>query len=151
MKRFLEIAEAEKGVAEIAGPGNNPRIIEYHSTTTLKATADSVPWCSSFVNWVVTQAGHRGTNSAAAKSWLNWGAPLATPEPGCVCVIRQRNAGADPATGSATGYHVGFWLRQMDGRVYLRGGNQSDQVKDSSFGLGAYVIVGYRRPTLKTT
>lgn len=147
----MSIAEGEIGQHEVDGSGNNSRIVEYHSTTSLRATQDSVPWCSSCVNWCLKKAGIKGTDSAAAKSWLNWGEALAEPTPGCICVIRQRNSGADPTTGSATGYHVGFWLRQADGRVYLLGGNQSDQVKISSFGLGAYSIVGYRMPTLKNS
>jgi hypothetical protein len=45
-----EIAKAELGTTEVPGTQNNPRILEYHATTTLKATTDEVPWCSSFVN-----------------------------------------------------------------------------------------------------
>jgi len=37
------------------------------------AAADETAWCSSFVNWVLRQAGIRGTNSAAAASWTSWG------------------------------------------------------------------------------
>jgi uncharacterized protein (TIGR02594 family) len=140
------IAEKEIGVKEVDGPANNQRVIQYHATTTLKATEDSVPWCASFVNWCVTQAGIKGTNSAAAKSWLGWGEPLVEPEEGCVCVIRQKHNGSDPTTGSASGYHVAFWVKESDGRVFLLGGNQGDQVKISSFGLGGYEICGYRRP-----
>ena len=64
---WMAIAIAELGVHVDSLPGqHNARILEYHQTTTLRATDDETPWCSSFVNWVLTQSGRRGTNSAAA-------------------------------------------------------------------------------------
>ena len=145
MKKWLEIALKEIGVKEIRG-GENARIIEYHASTTLKAREDEIPWCSSFVNWVMTQAGYKGTNSAAAKSWLSWGKEIPKPEKGCICVIKKKSAGSDAATGSASGYHVGFFVSEDANYVYLIGGNQSDQVKISGFNLRAYDICGYRMP-----
>jgi len=144
--KWLEIAEKEIGVTEKAGPANNQRIVQYHSTTTLKATQDSVPWCSSFVSWCITQAGLKGTNSAAAISWLNWGVPT-EPKEGAVTIIRQKQKGTDKATGSSSGNHVAFFKKIEGGRIFLLGGNQSDQVKVSSFGLGSYEVIGYRWPT----
>ena len=71
---WYNIAQAEMGVKEILGASkNNQRILDYHATTTLGAKTDEVPWCSSFVNWVMKQAGIEGTNNAMAKSWMNWG------------------------------------------------------------------------------
>lgn len=60
---WLVIARREEGVLEnTSNTEHNPRIIEYHSTTG-KFQNDETPWCSSFVNWVITQAGLKGTNS----------------------------------------------------------------------------------------
>jgi uncharacterized protein (TIGR02594 family) len=144
--RWLEIAEGEIGQKEVVG-GENARILEYHSTTTLHANEDEVPWCSSFVNWCLKQAGIEGTNNALAKSWMTWGIGIEIPTVGCICVIHKKSqTGLDMSTGSSTGYHVAFWLMEKDGRVHLLGGNQSDQVKMSSFGLGTYEIVAYRVP-----
>lgn len=145
MRKWLEIAVAEIGQKEMRG-GENPRIVEYHDTTTLSANEDEVPWCSSFVNWCLKQAGIIGTNSAAAKSWLLWGRKIEQPEKGCICVIRQKKSGNDAATGSASGYHVGFWINEEAGHLRLLGGNQSAQVKISSFNLANYEICGYRMP-----
>lgn len=144
--KWLEIAEKEMGVKEVRG-GENPRIIEYHATTSYGAKEDEIAWCSSFVNWCMIQAGIKGTNSAAAKSWLDWGTVLDTPQVGCVCVIKLKTKKDDPATGTTSGYHVGLWKKTEGGRVSLVGGNQSDQVKVSSFGLGTYEICGYRQPS----
>jgi uncharacterized protein (TIGR02594 family) len=142
---WLDIAEGELGTVEKRG-GENPRILEYHATTTLKAREDEVAWCASFVNWCMEKAGIKGTGSAAAKSWLTWG-DTSPQKYGAVCVIKQKSKGHDAATGSASGYHVAFFLKIENGRVFLLGGNQGDQVKISSFGLGSYEVCGYRWPT----
>jgi uncharacterized protein (TIGR02594 family) len=146
-KAWMPIAAAELGISEVARPGEHTqRIIEYHKTTTLKATTDETPWCSSFVNWVMIQAGYRGTNSAAAKSWLNWGQPLATPREGAITVIRRKGATRDAATGSGTGYHVAFYVSSSATHVRLLGGNQRDRVRYSNYALSAYEVKGYRWP-----
>jgi len=127
---WMDIATAELGVHEDSLPGqHNARILEYHQTTTLKATDDETPWCSSFVNWVIRQSDRTGTNSAAAKSWLNWGVEATNPTPGAIVVIKKKTPGLSQATGSTTGYQVGFF-----------------QVKYSSFPLATYEIKGYRKP-----
>ncbi len=67
------------GVEELPGAAHNPRILEYHRTTTLghgAASKDETPWCSSFVNFCMVMSGFRGTNSASARSWLKWGSGL---------------------------------------------------------------------------
>lgn len=143
--KWLEIAEKEIGQHEVRG-GENPRIIEYHSATTLKAKEDEIPWCSSFANWCMKQAGIQGTGSAAAISWASWGVKLTKPREGCVVVIRQRKSGTDQATGSSSGNHVAFFNKIENGRIFLTGGNQSDSVKVSSFGLASYDVVAYRWP-----
>ena len=145
---WMNIAEAEKGVIEDSRPGmHNARIVEYHQTTSLRATDDETPWCSSFVNWVIKQSGRNGTNSAAAKSWLNWGMEVTHPTRGTIVVIKKRTAGTDQATGSSSGFHVAFLVSVTPTHIRLLGGNQGDQVKESTFSLSAYDVKGYRWPT----
>ena len=136
---WLEIAEKEIGVHEITG-GENPRIVAYAATTTLAAKEDEVPWCSSFVNWCLSRAAIKGTKSAAAKSWLSWGMGINVPSLGCVCVVR------DIRQPEGHGYHVAFWQGESEGRLILLGGNQSDSVKVSSFGMTTFQVQGYRIP-----
>lgn len=134
---WFDVAKKEIGTKEVSGSGDNPRVIEYHSTTTLKATEDSISWCSSFVNWCFKQAGIKGTNNAAARSWLNWGTELKEPKQGCV-VIYWRVA-PDSWQG-----HVGFVDRVEAGKVYTLGGNQSDAVNIKAFPVSQ--VLGYRWP-----
>ena len=125
--KWLEIALLELGVKEIKGQSHNPRILEYHDTTTLHATSDEVPWCSSFVNWCITKAGLIGTNSAAARSWEKYGERLKSPVLGCIVVMSR---GDDPRSG-----HVGFYIESVNHGKHINvlGGNQSDTVKLETF------------------
>lgn len=138
MQRFLEIAMDELGVHETPGTDATARIVEYHSTTTLKATSDEVAWCSSFANWVVKQSGEKGTGSAAARSWLDWGKPVMVPYPGCI-VILERKTADNPHSA-----HVAFYTCDDKDPAYIQaiGGNQGDKVRMSRF--PKHQIIGYR-------
>jgi uncharacterized protein (TIGR02594 family) len=132
---ILSIAEKETGIRESAGSRDTARILEYHACTSLKSNRDETPWCSAFVNWVIKQAGGKGTNSAAARSWLKWGQAVKDPYPGCIVVLKR---GAPPAG------HVGFFVyrRSPAGWVQVLGGNQTDRVKVSFFQESD--VLGYR-------
>lgn len=120
--RHLQIAQGELGTHEIRGARNDPRVIEYHQATSLKARNDETSWCSSFVNWTMQQAGVRGTDSAAARSWLTWGQAVpkdaAHVKPGDVIVFPRGN---NPAQG-----HVAIVSEVLgNGMVRVIGGNQA--------------------------
>lgn len=143
---WMNIASAEFGIHEDSHPGqHNERIVEYHKTTTLKASDDETPWCSSFVNWVMIQSGYKGTNSAAAKSWEKWGTAVTTPTKGNIVVIKKKS-GPDQATGSTSGYHVGFLISKSDKYITILGGNQGNSVKESNYKLSSYDVIAYRKP-----
>ena len=144
---WFNVARAEEGVREKMEPGeHNARILEYHRTTTLKASDDETPWCSSFVNWVMIQSGRKGTNSAAAKSWLDWGVSAVKPERGTIVVVRQKTRGTTPTTGSRSGCHVGFYVSSTATHIKILGGNQDNQVKETNYPLKSFEVVGYRKP-----
>lgn len=132
---WMDFAWPELGVRETPGDGNNPRVLEYGAATSLHPSQDSVAWCSTFANWAMKQAGIPGTNSAAARSWLTWGAQ--TQEAcGAVAILSR---GTNPAQG-----HVGFFLHRAAGRVWLLGGNQGDCV--SVMGFDASRLLDLRWP-----
>ncbi len=125
--KWLVAALKEIGTRELEGLEHNPRIIEYHEETSLRATTDEVPWCSSFINWCMAQAGIKGTRSAAARSWLKWGRELETPIRGCVVVL--------PRGKSSWQGHVGLFIEFVNNGKHFNmlGGNQSDTVKLQTF------------------
>jgi uncharacterized protein (TIGR02594 family) len=132
---WMPIAIAELGVREVPGEGDSPRIAQYLGSTDLDrrlASNDETPWCSGFVNWCVETAAMAGTNSAAARSWLNWGKPLHIPRRGVITVL-DRGAGQG---------HVGFFISRSVDTVTLLGGNQGDQVCVASYDLSR--LLGYR-------
>ncbi|AIX13063.1 baseplate hub subunit and tail lysozyme [Erwinia phage phiEa2809] len=141
-QKWMEIASGEIGTKEYAGKfNNNPRIIEYHKTTSLAASQDEVSWCAAFVGWCLIKAGYTATRSALARSYVNWGSTLAAPRFGAVVVFRRGN---NPTFG-----HVGFVQRFDANYIYCLGGNQSDSVKISRFPRSS--VLSYRWPTGLTT
>jgi uncharacterized protein (TIGR02594 family) len=124
-------------VREIPGAQHNPRILEYLATTSVGPSGgDETSWCSAYVNWSLRMARVVGTNSAAARSWLQWGRK-AEPQVGAVCVLWR---------GSPTDWrgHVGFVLGWNGGAVHLLGGNQGDRVSVQSFPTAR--VLEYRMP-----
>ena len=132
---WMAIASNEVGVKEYPGNGENPRIVEYLRSTNLSApdsARDETPWCSAFANWCVEKAGYAGTDSAWARSWLNWGSAITKPRHGCIVVL-QRNVNNG---------HVGFYLGATATGIRLLGGNQSNEVKVSIYKKSD--LLGYR-------
>lgn len=126
---WVKKAREEIGTKEVPGSKDNPRIVEYHSYTTLKATDDETPWCSSFMCWVFGG----GTRSAAARSWLSWGQHLDKFIPGCIVIYKR--------TG---GHHVHIGIKKVAGGIQGLGGNQGNTVKESVYSADA--VLGYRWP-----
>jgi uncharacterized protein (TIGR02594 family) len=134
---WMSLAFAELGVRRF-GPGeSNPRIVEYNAHTNLAGYDDKISWCSSFLNWCLANAGHRGTGSALARSWLDWGQVLEQPAYGCIAVLSRD----DPTSWKG---HVGFYLRHDTEAIYLFGGNQLEEVRERAYPRSE--VLGYRWP-----
>lgn len=131
---WMPPAIAEIGVKEFNGDADNPRIVEYLSSTNLSksmADQDETAWCSAFVNWCVEKAGYAGTDSAWARNWLNWGQELKKPRRGCIVVFSRGSGG-----------HVGFYMGKTGSNVKVLGGNQGDAVSIAAY--PADRLLGYR-------
>lgn len=139
---WFDMAKRELGTSEQSGSTrNNPRILEYHASTTLPgnlARIDETAWCSSFVNWCISRVGLKGTNSARARSWQDWGRKLSDPVPGCITVFSRPSAG--PQSG-----HVAFYVSETATHIKVLGGNQSNQVKESNYPKSR--LLSYRWPS----
>jgi uncharacterized protein (TIGR02594 family) len=140
---WVGIARGELGQRDYPGPRHNPRVIEYLNTTGYQANNDETSWCSAFVNWCMLKASQRGTNNAAARSWLTYGQALGSPRPGCVVVLWRES----PSSWKG---HVGFFEGfDVGNRVRLLGGNQGggvgwDEVCVTTFPQER--VLGYRWP-----
>jgi uncharacterized protein (TIGR02594 family) len=130
------INELQFNIAEMPGKEANPRIIEYHSHVSLKSTSDEVPWCSSALNCCFYECGMKGTNSAAARSWLGWGTAVKFRQGAIAVFWRSRPDGAEG--------HVGIALAEDLSTVTILGGNQSNSwciIK-----MARHKLLGYRWP-----
>ena len=134
---WMPIAVQEIGTKETPGDGDNPRVVEYHRSTTLdkvSASNDETPWCSSFVNWCVEKSGFAGTDSAWARGWLNWGKKTDKPRRGCIVVFER---------GASSG-HVAFFISEEGDYYNVLGGNQHDEVCISRYAKSR--LLGFRVP-----
>ncbi|KAB0583649.1 TIGR02594 family protein [Ideonella dechloratans] len=135
---WLAIAAAEQGVHAHPPGSSNPRITAYHAGTNIAGYDDKVSWCSSFVNWCFERCGVRGTGSALARSWLDWGEALDVPVPGCVVVLWRESRESWKG-------HVGYYLRHELQDVVLLGGNQLGAVQEHRYPLET--VLAYRWPS----
>lgn len=131
---WMEIAKAEIGQKEISGSKHNSRIVAYHAATTLKATDDETPWCSSFVSYCLEKAGIASTKNAWARSYLNWGKKIESPVKGCIVVFSR---GADSG-------HVAFFEEDEGSQIKVLGGNQGNEVCYDTYPKSR--LLGYRLP-----
>lgn len=94
-------------------------------------------WCAGIVNAAITASGGTGTNSLAARSFLEWGEPTDRPEIGDIAVFER----GEPGSGQG---HVGFYAGlNEDGSIKVLGGNQGDKVGYGNF--SADKLLGYRK------
>lgn len=114
---WIKTAMKEVGILEVPGPEHNERIMEYHKVSGGFST-DEVPWCGSFVNWVMIKNKIDTVKiPARAKSWLDFG-KQSCPIVGSIAV-KSRSGGG----------HVCFVVgRNIMGDLYCLGGNQSNGV-----------------------
>ena len=131
----IALAERGKGVAERPGGEHDPEILKYLASTVIgsdpKFLKDETPWCSAFVNWCVTQAGVKGTNSAKARDWHDnggWGRRLDEPVKGCIAVLWRERPDHPDRLG-----HVGFYDRAEGDKIFLLGGNQSNTINVAAY------------------
>jgi uncharacterized protein (TIGR02594 family) len=134
----FDIAKTYIGTVEAPGPENNPVVMEmYASVGHDWVEHDSVAWCAAFVGHCLEKAGLRSTRKLTARSYLDWGIPVALhdAQPGDIGVI--------PRGSSSWQGHV-FFIDRMEGAwVWGLGGNQSDAVNVKRYPVSK--LLGVRR------
>jgi uncharacterized protein (TIGR02594 family) len=134
----IDVARAEMNLAVTETPDeSNARILLFNATTAGGEETSDTPWCSSFVNYCVTQvpAVAPGTNSKQAQSWhlQHWHQDVThNPTEGDIVVFERRQGSGD---GPVLGGHVGFFIsRSQDEATFqILGGNQHKTINISSF------------------
>lgn len=136
MANPFDIASSQVGLRE--GP-DRAAIKDYLTTGGQNLDPATLAWCAAFVNSSLAQAGLKGTGSNLARSFLNYGEAVDTPQKGDLAVFSR----GDP---NGPFGHVGFFdSMNPDGTVKVLGGNQGDSVSFANYGTDR--LLGYRRPT----
>ncbi len=134
---WLAAAWAEFGVREIPGKDDAAEILSYfREAGDTSVETEATPWCAAFAGAMLRRAGHAGTGSLLARSYLGWGDALAAPRLGAITVLAR---GDDPNAG-----HVAFFLGETADKLYLLGGNQGDAVCVAGFDKAR--LIGLRWP-----
>lgn len=138
---WLKRAYRDLGLKETPGAPSTKRILEmYRLAGHPYVKDDGVAWCSAAANAWMAEAGHKGTGSLAARSWLKWGKKLDHDKPlprGAVVIFTRGN--------STWQGHVAFVVEDKGERlIKVLGGNQSDAVTEAMYRRGA--LLGARWP-----
>jgi uncharacterized protein (TIGR02594 family) len=143
------------GTHEIPGPNDHPLILEALETCDnlgdWAKNRDETAWCAAIITLAMERNGFVGTRHGLAAKYLDWGIEQVGPMHGSVVVIRRRGGGSDARTGSRRGFHVSLFEEAAEGGLWLRGGNQSNQIKISFYPLKRYEVLGYRWPVLRSS
>lgn len=136
---LLQIAMGEIGVQGIPGIGDNPQILKYAEEADFpEYNSDETAWCSLFMNWVAEKAKMVRSKNLLARSWLNVGTPIQSPEPGDIVIFWR---GSPDSWKGHVGIFMGFSVDNS--RIYSLGGNQGNQVSITGFRTSE--LLGFRR------
>lgn len=133
---LVEKAFSQYGIREIVGENDNPEVLKYFDALGFGSLKDETAWCSAFVNWVAMKCGLEYSGKLTARSWLNVGQKVTTPQLGDIVVFWREN----PTSWKG---HVAIYIRETNEYIYCISGNQSNQVKVSAYPKTR--LLGYRR------
>ncbi|SHI63181.1 TIGR02594 family protein [Rubritalea squalenifaciens DSM 18772] len=135
---YAERAQEYLGLSEVPGAESNRTILGWIRSFFSWAKDDGeLAWCAIFINTMLAKSGIRGTGSAAARSFLQWGEPVEKPRKGDIVVFWR---------GSRQGWqgHVGlYWGEAGSEHIYCLGGNQANRVSIAKYPRSR--VLGYRR------
>lgn len=114
--------------------------------------AERVEWCACFVSWCANQCGYIDAGVIPKFSGCEWGVAWfkqrgqwadrsITPEPGMIIFFDWE----DEEDGGIDGLpdHVGIVEKVENGRIYTIEGNTADSVRERSYPVGYFEILGY--------
>jgi uncharacterized protein (TIGR02594 family) len=145
----LDLAHRYLGIHEKTGDQDHPLIRWWLSLVALPNSPDETPWCSAFMSGLAWELGLPRSLSAAARSWLKVGTPIALDDASTEhvdIVVLKRGDGQQPGPEvlAAPG-HVGLFHGLDAGGLHLLAGNQSNAVTVATFPRDQ--VLGVRRLT----
>lgn len=137
--KHIEVALKEYGREAWPGTDTNIDVLKFFLETGYTYIHDDeTPWCAAFLNWVLKQCNIPTPNKLNARSFLDIGTPITTPELGDIVIFWRIRS--DSLLG-----HCGIFLRESTKLVWVLGGNQDSSVCIKAFPKSQ--LLGYRRLT----
>ena len=135
----FEIAKGHLGLKEMPGVNASPIIAGmFAKSGHPEVKSDETAWCAAFVGACLFDAGIKGTNSLAARSYEKWGTPVdpKDAQPGDIVIFWR---------GKPDGWqgHVGFYAGETDKTINVLGGNQGNAVTYAAYPKSR--LLGVRR------
>ena len=111
-----------------------------------------VEWCACFVSWCANECGYidagvipKYAGCVNGVQWFKdrgqWLDNSAEPTPGMIIFFDWASGGQDGLSD-----HTGIVQKVENGRVYTVEGNSGDSVRQNSYPVGYYEILGYGAP-----
>lgn len=137
MTEILHDMLTNYGLAEIAGPQHNPKILEmFRDIGFAWVDSDETPWCSGAMNYFAKKHGYERSGNLDARSWLKVGEIITEPKLGDVVVFWRESK-------SSWKGHVGIYINHDTNYIYCLGGNQSGSIRITPYPIDR--LLGYRR------
>ena len=129
------------GEKEVKGQKDNPAILDLfnHLGYPGNKLKDETAWCAAFVNYCLSKTGHNHSAKLNARSLLDVGEDVIDPMFGDIVVLWRES----PQSWKG---HVGFFIRERRGWIYVLGGNQNNEVNITAYSKNR--LLGYRRPMI---
>lgn len=147
---IAELVNNVYGLKELQGAeANTPEIVNFFKEIGQAwVKTDETAWCAAFVNAMLKRAGFPYTGKLNARSFLEIGEQVSTPRP-----LGSSNEFVDLVVlwrGDPNGWqgHVGFFIAERDGLIYITGGNQSNMVQTKPYPRSR--LLEYRRVKKET-
>lgn len=141
MKAY-ELAKAEIGTVEWEN-GSNPKVVAYFKDAGQAGVKDdATAWCAAFVGAMLRRAGMKSTGSLLARSYLEWGTPVARKDAreGDIAIFKRGN--------SSWQGHVAFFVKDNGSTITVLGGNQANAVNRRAYPAAS--LIGVRRAVAET-
>lgn len=138
MNKAYTLARKDEGTWEWRD-GHNPKVVQYFADVGHAwVKDDETAWCAAFVGAMLKRAGMPHTGQLNARSYLNWGEPVALED-------AQEGDIAVFSRGDPNGWkgHVAFYVSHKGAHISVLGGNQDNQVNEKNYAKSR--LLGIRR------
>lgn len=140
---LLNMVASYYGLTDIVGDSNNAQVLQFFTETDHpEITDDDMSWCSVYMSWCAKNVNLERSTSLLARSWLEVGQIIDTPQPGDLVIFWREKQKSWQG-------HVSIFLSEdpETHQIFCIGGNQDDKVCVKPY--PAEQVLGYRRLTVE--